>query len=126
MYDGAINNWSAEWEVGSSSAKQNTARAQLIELTEGFEVWHTPNHELFIKVPVGSHRENLRVGGRGLELWLRRACYKRYQSSPAKQALEEAISHIGALAHFDGAEAPVHLRVGKHQGSIWVDFGNED
>ncbi|MBT6361706.1 MAG: bifunctional DNA primase/polymerase, partial [Rhodospirillaceae bacterium] len=126
MYDDAVNNWSAEWEAGSSSAKQGTARAQLIELTDGFEVWHTPNQEPFIKVPVGSHHENLRIDGNSFSYWLSREHYGRHKTSPSRQALEEATHQIIGHARFDGAEAPVHLRLGEHQGSIWIDLGNED
>jgi hypothetical protein len=57
--------------------------------------------------------------------WLLRRFYDAQGKPPGTQALQEALGVLKARAQFDGPENPVSIRVGEHDGNIFVDLGND-
>jgi hypothetical protein len=105
-------------------ADPDTQSAVLVRYAEEADLSHTPDGEAYATVPVEAHRETLAVRSKGLKLWLVRSFYEEYGKPPGAQALQDALGVLEARALFDGEECPVHVRVAKHEGAIYIDLAN--
>jgi hypothetical protein len=52
-----------------------------------------------------------------------RCFFETTGGAPSSEALQSALNVIEAKAHFDGPERPVHVRVGAHEGRLYLDLG---
>ena len=97
----------------------------LLELAAGAELFHTPDHDGFAVIPVNGHLETWPIRSKIFHNWLMRGFYDAQGKPPGSQALQEALGVLKARAQFDGLENPVSIRVGEHDGNIYVDLGND-
>src|SRR5690606_20177831 len=51
--------------------------------------------------------------------------FEQTGGAPSSEALQAALNVIEAKAHFDGPERPVFIRVGGHEGRLYLDLGDD-
>jgi len=112
-------------DEGPNSRKAAQAQT-LIAIAEAGDLFHTPAGEGYASVPNDGHTETWPMRSRGFTGWLRRAFYMAHGKPPNAQAMTDALEFLEARGQFDGDEYPVFLRVGEHNGRIYVDLVNDD
>lgn len=98
---------------------------KLLRLCDDIELFHSPKRDLFGTVPVDSHLATYGLQSDEFNSWLVRRFFKAHKSAPNGQALESAIGTLKAKALIDGLEKQVFLRVGGHDGNVYVDLGDD-
>ena len=105
-----------------AGAKQADA---LITLALSANLFHTDDGKGYADIDVGGHRETWPIRSTGFREWLLRRYYTETGSSPNAEAMRTAIETIAAKARFDGPVHAVHVRVGGHDGKIYLDLADE-
>jgi len=97
----------------------------LIEIAAECELFHDHDRRAFADVRAGAVRETWPVKSAGFRRWLGRAFYQRHNGAPNADAMSSAIAVIEAKAHYDAPERPIFLRIGEHDGAMFLDLGDE-
>jgi hypothetical protein len=99
----------------------------LIDLgVTGAELFFTPDDRRpYAWVASVDHPEALAIDSGAYRTWLTGRYYCMSGRAPKEQWLNEAIATLTAKALFDGPCRPVYLRIGSHEGRIYLDLGNE-
>ncbi|MDQ4145628.1 MAG: hypothetical protein M3198_18165, partial [Actinomycetota bacterium] len=107
--------------------EEKSQKQMLVDLAmEEVELFHTPDEKAYASVKLeGGQSENWRVGGKRFQQFLIGRYYNDGGVPPDSRALKDAIATLEAVALFDGEEHPVHLRVAKHDGKLYLDLANE-
>ena len=98
----------------------------ILQDTEGVGLFHTPDGEAYVSMPVGGHRETWRVNSKPFREWLQHRCYQAAGKVPGAQAVQDAVCTISGIAKFDAPVMPVFLRIAEHEGEVWLDLGDPD
>jgi hypothetical protein len=98
----------------------------LIELAQTAELFHAPDGSAFADLDVNGHRETWPVRSNGFKLWLARRYYEEAAGAVSSDARNAALNVIEAKARFDGPKRDVHVRVGGHDGRLYLDLCDED
>ncbi len=113
-------------EPSPSKSSQADLLLSILRDTEGAELFHSPDGEAYVTMPVGEHRETWKVASRAFREWLQHRCYQAEGKVPGAQAVQDAIGTVSGIAKFDAPAMPVHLRLAEHEGAIWLDLGDPD
>ncbi len=98
---------------------------QLVALGKQAGLFHAPDGVCYGTIEVDGHRETHALHRKGFRQWLVGSFYKKYDSAPGAQALQDALGVLEAQARFDGPEIPTFLRVGEADGAIYLDLGDD-
>jgi hypothetical protein len=109
-------------ETGGLPSKQADI---LVSLAADAELFHAPDNTNFADVDINGHRETWAVRRSGFRGWLTRRYYEETSGAPNSNALESALRVIEAKAQFDGVERQVYVRVGGHEGRVYIDLGDQ-
>ena len=109
---------------GADEKKRPNQIEILLTLAGDVELFHTPAHECFARIPIKGHKEVWPIRSRTFHLWLRRKFYQTEGKPPQSEALQSVLGVLEARAQFDGHEHEVFIRVAEHQGNIYIDLGN--
>ena len=103
---------------------RQTQAQTLIDIVtrDGVELFHTPDGKEFADIIVDGHRETWSLGSRGFRRWLKRKFYEETGGAPNSDAMSTAMGVIEAMAHYDGAEHEVHLRVANCGDRVYLDL----
>jgi hypothetical protein len=87
------------------------------------ELFHDANGGLYALMPVDGHREVVAVSerGGGVTDWLTRLYYEHTGRAPSSTGISDALRTLVAYAR-KGQERQVHLRVGEHDGRVYLDL----
>lgn len=96
----------------------------LVNLAGAAQLFRAPDGTAFADRPIGEHRETWAVQSKRFRHWLTARFYRQTGGAPSPEALRSALSVIEAKARLDGPERPVFVRVGAHQGSLYLDLGD--
>ena len=99
---------------------------ELVEMAETAELFHDPNGEAYATVEVDKHRETWLLKAKGFRSWLRQQYYLAHDKTPGSQAVQDALGVLEGKALFEGPEAQVSTRLAEHEGTIYLDLGDED
>jgi hypothetical protein len=88
-------------------------------------LFHTPDATPFADLQVNQHRETWPIRSRGFKRWLARRYFETQDGAPSSEAMASALNVIEAKAFFDGPEQEVHVRIGGHDGRLYLDLGDE-
>lgn len=110
----------------SAGGGRPSQATQLVELADGFELFHTPDGEAYGTIPVQNHHETYLLRSKGFRRWLCRLFFESYGKSPGSQALQDALGVLEGKALYDGEEHEVHLRLAEHNGCIYLDLANSE
>jgi hypothetical protein len=115
----------AQKKLAADPDKSKKAADILIELsTRAEELFHAPDGTGFATIPVDDHLETWPVRSKGFRRWLAREFFAETWSAPNSDAIQSALNVIEAYAHFDGIQRPVHVRVGAHDGCLYLDLAD--
>jgi hypothetical protein len=113
-------------DEAQAEKKKRTQAHVLAEHAKAASLFHTPAGESYADIPVGGHRETLRVRSRAFRGWLRKRYYEATGSPPNGEALATAIDLIDAQAQFDGPKRDVHVRIAAHDDKIYLDLADDN
>jgi hypothetical protein len=108
------------------AAEKAQAIAALTSLVEGkAEVFHSPDREPFIRVPVGDHKENYPLQKNGeFQNWAQYMFWTVTKSALAKEVFNPVLEQLQAQAKFDAPEDQTSVRVAEHKARIYLDLCN--
>jgi hypothetical protein len=109
----------AETEGGAAS--KATA---LVRIGQRGELFHTADLDGYATITVDGHHETWAIRSSGFKSWLRREYLAVEGAAPGSEAITAAVDTLEALAQFDGPERVVFLRIGVHEGRIYIDLGD--
>jgi hypothetical protein len=116
----------AKRESGTGEGKPKAPQSQLLtECAVDTQLFHTPEGEAFVSLPVGDHREVWPVKSRGCRRWLTRAFFQRLGKPPSAQAMQDALALLEAKAQFDSPVNQVFTRVAPCSEGMYLDLCNE-
>lgn len=113
--------------VDGSEAKvrKDSAATRLTNIArERYTFSHTPEGHPFALPRTGPRIVAMLRGSGSLRSELSSTYLDSYGSPPPQQALTDAITAIEGLA-LRGDARELHLRVGEHEGALWIDIGDE-
>lgn len=108
---------------GGQEAKQPDV---LVELARAAELFHAPDTTGFVDIDVSGHRETWPIRSKGFRRWLARQFYLATGGAPSSEAVHSALNVLEGKALFDGPERVVNVRVGGHDGRIYVDLSDRE
>lgn len=109
-----------------AESKQRLSQAdQLLALTEGVDLFHTPEMVAYASVEVGNHFEIYEVGGVEMGMWLQRKYFEVYKRGLSISVVEQVKATMAAKGRFGGIERRVYTRVAEHEGKVYLDLGND-
>ncbi|MEA3366939.1 MAG: CHC2 zinc finger domain-containing protein, partial [Planctomycetota bacterium] len=97
-----------------------------ITLGQADPLFVTPEKEVFLRVPVGDHREILRLRDGRYREWVEAELYRRTGRAAYDGALSSARSILGGQARIDEETHELHNRVAWHRGRLWYDLADDD
>ena len=114
-----------EAALGSEQKRAPPAASVFADVTRTFEPFHSPEREPYVDVTVNGVRRTLAVRSRDVKDRLVAEFYARTGKPPPREALQGAIDVLDAQAVHDGPERRVYRRVGKHEGRVYLDLGDD-
>jgi hypothetical protein len=108
----------------SAGNKPGSQTQQLLKLSEGVQLFHTPDGQPYAAVDVDGHTENLSIEGSRFRLWLRREYHNKTGAAPRPQVLQDVVNTLASGAVFDAPEVEVFLRVAGLDDRIFIDVGD--
>jgi hypothetical protein len=107
--------------------RKDTAAERIVALADlaGVELFRDPDGKPFAMVPVGGHRETLPIRGKSFRLWLSRLLFQSDKRVPSSAHLADALGLLEGRAIHDGTVRPVFVRVGRADGCVYLDLGDE-
>jgi hypothetical protein len=116
-----------EGTAGGETEKRRRSQADiLIKLAQSAELFHTPVGTAYADININGHRETWPIRStKGFRRWLARCFFEATEGAPSSEALQSALNVIEAKAHFDAPERNIHIRVGQHDGKLYLDLCDE-
>lgn len=111
-------------EVSDKKSKSSQA-TELVALAEQAILWHTPDGDPWATFLVHEHHEHANIRTKAFRRWLVGLYYKKHQSAPGGQGVQDALGILEAKAVHDGTEYPVFVRVAECDGKVYLDLANE-
>ncbi len=87
-------------------------------------LWHTPDGEAYITIPVNSHMEHRKLSSKAVKTWMGKLGKELLGKTPSVSAIKDALNVLEGQAIFDGPEYELFVRKAEHQGKIYVDLGD--
>lgn len=115
-----------ETEGADDGGPRKPQKGELLKLIDGAELWHTPDQTAYVTLQIGKHRENWPVRSRTFRMWLAHRFFAETGAAPGAQATEDSLRVIEGRALFDGPEHKTWLRVGEHDGDIYLDLCDDE
>lgn len=102
----------------------SSAASSIVALVEeaAVELFQDGEQRPYASFQAGEHQETWPLQSRSFKLYLRRLYHEAYGKAANAQALADALATLEAKALFEGATAPVYLRVAGTPGVIYIDL----
>src|SRR5205807_1208704 len=97
---------------------------ELVDLAAAIELYRSPDGEAYADVRVAAHRETHALRSHAMRAWLARTYHATHGRVPSTDAVREALGVLEGRALWEGPVQPVAVRVGEHDGSIYLDLGD--
>jgi hypothetical protein len=110
-------------EDDEQSQKQAKRLIELVR-TSGAELFHDRRKEAYAAVMIDGSRHTFVLKSSAFQDWLAFQAYRTLKLTPNQKAVSEAIAVLSAAATYEGAERDVYVRVGGHEGRIYLDLGD--
>ncbi len=116
---------SADEQASVTETESRSSQAdKLIQLAVDTQLFHDPQGDCYLRVPLNDHRECWPTRARGFRRWLAGQFWLRHEKAPSADALNNALNVLDAQAQFAGPCWPVYLRVAPAEGGLYVDLGD--
>jgi hypothetical protein len=99
-----------------------SAQSVLLQLAEGFELFHTPQDECFADIVVDGRRRTYDLNE--IKALLNHAYFRQTAAAPSREAINAVICTLAAKAKIDGPERDVHCRAAEHDGGLFLNLGD--
>ena len=106
--------------------KKRTVADILVDLVPDDSLFHDADGKAYADVKIDGHRETWAVRSKAFKNHLSFQLFQTRKKTPASQSLQDALGTIEGKALFLGPERAVHVRIGEHDGSIYLDLGRPD
>ena len=104
---------------------RKSAATRLVKLAADCDLFHTPDHEGMVSIPINGHRETWFLKSKAFRRWLARQFYEVSRTTPGSHALQDALSVLEGRALFQGSQQEVFVRLAEHDSAIYLDLANE-
>ena len=94
----------------------------LIALAAEADLFHAVDSTGYADFEVNGHRETWAIRSKIFKRWLGRIFFEATRKAANSEALQSALNVIEARSHFDGPERSVFIRVGGHEGKLYIDL----
>jgi len=111
-------------DAAPEKQKKPTQAEILISLASRGEYFHDAHKLGFVTLPEGDIQATYPIRSTDFRLWLRREFFRHTKKAPNAQALNDALGILEARAWFDGSTLPVFVRIGEHEGKIYLDLAD--
>lgn len=98
---------------------------RILTLSDSMGLFHTSDKEAYADISVKAHREIWPLKSKETRLYLSKAYYDQYNSSPGSQGLQNALETLQGKALFDSPEKDVFIRLAKTDDGMCIDLCNE-
>ena len=109
-------------DTGGGEPKQADV---LIALAADTDLFHASDGTGYADLEVNGHRETWAIRSKMFKRWLARGFFEETSKAPSSEALQSALNVIETQAHFNGPEQPVFIRIGEHEGKLYLDLCDE-
>ena len=114
-----------DYSESQNDCDDDKTQAQLlIDFTPGWELFRTPDGELFITFPREGHEETRPIKSKEIRLLLISLFFHQYGKPPSTQALTDTRSLLEAKAQYGNNEHPVFIRIADLNGNLYLDLCN--
>jgi hypothetical protein len=110
----------------STGGKRPRGSDQLLNFLPEVELWQSPDREAYVTVEVGGHFENCPVRSKDFREWLSARYFAATGTAPGSQAMKDALRVYEGHAKHQGPVHKLFLRIGKHDGPVYVDLGDPE
>jgi hypothetical protein len=108
-------------------SKQNSSPAsQLIDILTEAKLFASPEGKIYADIWIRGHRETHPIRSETFRNILVQKYYKTYGLAPSPQSIDSALGYLDAKARDESVCHEVSLRVGTHQGKIYIDLCNSE
>ena len=117
-----------EQEEAGNNRERETQASILLDLVPEGTLFRTRDQASFADIIVNDHRETWSIKSTSFRRWLIHQYFLLTKSAPGAEAVRQAVEMIEAKASF-GEDVPVRevfIRVGGHDGAIYIDLCDED
>jgi putative DNA primase/helicase len=97
-------------------------RDDLMSCAEDCELWHDDALKAYATYAVEQHREHAPIRSPRFRNWLTLRYLERKDSAPGRQAIDECLNALEALAVGKGRRYTSYIRVAEHQGRVYIDL----
>ena len=111
---------------GNSDGRGPKQADVLIELAGSAELFRTTDGVAYADIDINGHRETYRIRQKGFKQWLARRFYTEQKGAPNSEALQSAVNLIEADALFDAPQREICIRVGGHDGRLYLDLADDN
>jgi hypothetical protein len=110
----------------AATKKQEKQADVLIGIAKRGELFHSADDIAYADISRNGHRETWPVRSGGYHKYLLHCFCDENKSAPNGEAVANALNVIEAQASFDSEKYPVAVRIGGHDGRIYLDLCNDD
>jgi hypothetical protein len=100
-------------------------RERLIKHVLELSVFQSPEHAVFVDVPIDGQIETHPIGSDFFRGYLTNWYYETFGKLATVSAVQDAITAVSGLTKVKGPIKPVNLRVARDGGSVYVDLTDE-
>jgi hypothetical protein len=118
----------ARGQSGGGDDDKESQATEIVALAvqSGAQFFHNAAGDAYATIEISAHKETWPIRSKALRGWLTKTFYDKTAAAPNSESLGAAINVLEAMARFDGKEIPVWLRVGEHEGMIYLDLCDAD
>ena len=109
--------------------------SQLVALVDEGTLFHTTEGEPYATLPLSADagtgpepapgpEQTVALRSRAMKGFLRVRYMKQYGVAPGRNAVDEALEQLEAIATIRGPEAPVFVRLAEHKDGLYIDLGD--
>jgi len=110
-----------------NSTRKKPVAKLLIELAlELGSLWHDSTGAGWVDFYVEGNQQTARIRSKRFRDFLAQALWEQEERSINSEGWSEAVGTLEGLARFKGPEREAFLRVGTHNGDIYIDLGTDD
>ena len=87
------------------------------------QLWHDQDLNPCVTVPLqNGGQDHYKIADSRFREWLMQLAYHAQKRAAPREALERAIETLSAKARFEGEQIGTSIRIGHHDGLIWLDL----
>ncbi|MCB2141247.1 hypothetical protein KQH27_00905 [bacterium] len=94
-------------------------------LLKEIELFHDDDKAPWVTFPCDNHFETWSVYSDPFIFWLEKKSYKLIGKTPKEKDLDAVIDQLSNIARFESPQKELHIRIGYHEGKIYVDLADE-